>query len=73
MSNFIGAQYIGNDPIHLPNGNLILNGEVTDFLSEEAAMNDNQFEPVYKKEKKTLSGNNIKKKENTKKSKKEWY
>ena len=47
MSKYLGARYTGIDPIHLFDGNLICNGEVTDLLSEEAACNDNNFEPVY--------------------------
>lgn len=47
MANYKGARYIGIDPIHLANGELIMNNEITDMISEEAAMNDNNFEPVY--------------------------
>jgi hypothetical protein len=46
-----GALYIGLDAIHLPNGDLILKGEITDLLSEEAALNGNNFEPVYYEDK----------------------
>ncbi len=47
MNNYNGARYIGEDPIHLFDGSLILKNEVTKLLSEEAALNDNLFEPVY--------------------------
>jgi hypothetical protein len=47
MSNYKGAKYIGLDSIHLFDGSLIMNGEITEMLSEEAAINDNNFEPVY--------------------------
>jgi len=47
MSEYLGAKYIGNDPIHMMDGSLILKGEVTKLLSPEAADNDNMFEPVY--------------------------
>ena len=53
MSDYRAAKYIGTDPIHLTDGSLIMNGEETDLLSEEAAINSKDFEPVYgKKEKK---------------------
>ena len=61
MSDYRGAKYIGQDPIHLQDGSLILKDEVTKLLSEEAALNDNLFEPVYgeikekKAEKKTVT------------------
>ena len=48
MSDYKGALYIGVNPIHLTSGDLILKGEITELLSEEAAINDNLFEPVYK-------------------------
>jgi hypothetical protein len=47
MSKYSGAKYTGIDPIHLSDGSLIMNGEITDLLSEEAAINDNNFEPIY--------------------------
>lgn len=47
MNNYNGAMYIGVDPIHLMNGDLILQNEITYLLSEEAAINDNLFKPVY--------------------------
>lgn len=47
MKKYKGAKYIGVDEIRLPNGGLIMNGETTELLSEEAAMNDNNFEPSY--------------------------
>lgn len=47
MSEYLGAKYIGTDPIHLIDGSLILPGEITQILSPEAAENDNMFEPVY--------------------------
>ena len=57
MSDYKGARYIGLNEIHLFDGNLIANGEITTLLSEEAALNDNDFEPVYgsiEKEKKPV-------------------
>ncbi len=47
MSKYKGAIYIGSDPIHLADGSLIMKGELTELLSEEAALNDNLFEPDY--------------------------
>jgi len=47
MSDYKGAKYKGLNPIHLPNGKIILQDEITEWLSEEAAINDNDFEPVY--------------------------
>ena len=47
MSKYQGAKYLGEDPIHLFDGSLILKNEITELLSEEAAINDNNFKPVY--------------------------
>lgn len=46
--NYIGARYLGEDPMHLLDGTVICKGEITDLLSIEAAENDNKFEPIYK-------------------------
>lgn len=48
MSKYIGAKYIGLDPFLIFDGSLISNGEITELLSEEAAINDINFEPVYR-------------------------
>lgn len=47
MSKYIGARYTGIDAFRLSDGSLIENGTLTDWLSEEAALNDNNFEAVY--------------------------
>ena len=70
MSKYKGAEYIGIDPIHLADGTLILNGEITDLLSEEAAINDNMFQPVYGEIKKKVEKKIEKQYEPEKKSKK---
>jgi hypothetical protein len=68
MSNYKGAMYIGNDPIHLWDGSLIMKGDITELISEEAACNDNNFEPFYGEKKKKEKA--VEKKPEPKKSKK---
>jgi hypothetical protein len=69
MSNYNGARYLGVDPIRMFDGSLLLKDEVTDLLSEEAACNDNNFEPVYGKIEKAEKKPKLEKKSKKKRGK----